>query len=343
MIKIQNKGIILEKTENDFENQAVLNPGCVKLGDTVHVLYRAVREGNFSTIGYCKIKDFKVIERLSSPVLFPEKENEYEKHGLEDPEITFIDGTFYIFYTVYNDRDALQAYATTEDFINYKKHGIISADISYETALKIFEKLDLPQKYKWYGEHYRKSINQDVKLWQKDMSLFPKKIKGKYAIIIRILPSMQIVYFDNFSELTNNFWLEYLAELPKHKLLEPKYWYESRKIGGGCPPLETKDGWLLIYHGVEDSIHGNIYHASAALLDKNNPQKIIGRLTEPLFSPTEDWEKEGDVRNVVFPTGAFIDGNELVIFYGAADKRIAAKTVDLESLLSELKSSAVPN
>jgi beta-1,2-mannobiose phosphorylase / 1,2-beta-oligomannan phosphorylase len=339
MIKIQNKGIILEKTGNEFENQAVLNPGLIKLGDTVHMLYRAVREGNFSTIGYCKIKDFKVIERLSRPVLFPEKENEYEKHGLEDPEITEIDGKFYILYTVYSGEDALQAYATTEDFVNYEKHGIISADINYETALKIFKSLDLPPKYNWYGEHYREAIKPDVKLWQKDMSLFPKKINGKFVIINRILPGMQIVCFDDFSELNNKFWLKYLTELPKYKLLDPKYWYESRKIGGGCPPLETRDGWLVIYHGVEDSVDGNVYRASAALLDKDNPQKVIGRLPEPLFSPDEEWEKEGDARNVVFPTGAYIEGNELVIFYGAADKRIAAKTIDLESLLVELKNN----
>lgn len=305
------------------------------------MLYRAVRKGNFSTIGYCKIKDLKVIERLSSPVLFPE--NEYEKQGLEDPEITEIDGIYYVLYTIFDGENALQAYATTKDFKNFEKHGLISADISYEKALKIFKDLDLPQKYIWYGEHYRTVIGKEVRLWQKDMSLFPKKINGKYVMINRILPGMQIVFFDDFSELNNEFWLKYLPELPKNKLLDPKYWYETRKIGGGCPPLETKDGWLLIYHGVEENVSGNIYHASAALLDRNNPQKVIGRLSEPLFSPSEDWEKEGDAKNVVFPTAAFIEDNDLVIFYGAADKRIAAKTIDLNSLLSELKNDAVSN
>ena len=74
MIKIQNKGVILEKTKNEFENQAVLNPACVKIGNEVHMLYRAVRKGNYSTLGYCKIKDYKVIDRFSSPVLFSEYE-----------------------------------------------------------------------------------------------------------------------------------------------------------------------------------------------------------------------------------------------------------------------------
>lgn len=341
MIKIQNKGIILEKTENDFENQAVLNPGCIKIGNTVHMLYRAVKKGNFSTIGYCKIEDFKVTKRLSVPVLFPE--NEYEKQGLEDPEITAIDGTYYILYTVYDGKNALQAYATTKDFVSYKKHGLISADISYREALKIFEDIDLSSKYKWYGEHYCNSIAQDVKLWQKDMSLFPKKIGGKFALLNRIMPGIQIVYFNDFSELTAEFWLNHLRCLPDNMLLNPKYWYETRKIGGGCPPLETEDGWLLIYHAVEDTPSGNVYRASAVLLDKNNPSKVISRLPYPLFSPEEKWEKCGDVPNVVFPTAAFIEGNDLVIFYGAADKKIAAKVIDLKSLLSELKKFQTDN
>lgn len=335
MIKIENKGIILEKTNNDFENQAVLNPGCIKIGDTVHMLYRAVKEGNFSTIGYCKIKDLKVVERLSAPVLFPE--NDYEKQGLEDPEIVDIDGTYYVLYTVYDGKSALQAYATTKDFITYKKHGLISLDISYKEALKIFENIDLPPRYKWYGEHYLESIAEDVKLWQKDMSLFPKKIGGKFVLINRILPGMQIVYFNDFSELTTEFWMNHLRNLSSNILLDPKYWYETRKIGGGCPPLETKDGWLLIYHAVEDTPSGNVYRAGAALLDKNNPSKVIARLPEPLFSPEEEWEKVGDVHNVVFPTGAFIEDENLIIFYGAADSRIAVKSINLESLLLELK------
>ena len=336
MIKIKDEGIILEKTDNDFENQAVLNPGCVKIGDTVHMLYRAVRKGNYSTIGYCKIKDFKVISRSSSPVLFPE--HEYAKHGLEDPRIVEIDNIFHIFYTTYDGKNALVAYTTTKDFKTFKKHGIISPNIPYKLALEIFKKIGAPQRYSWFGKYYQELGGEDIKLWDKDMLLFPRKINGKYAIINRILPGMQIIYFDNFSDLTTKFWIKHLYELSDSIILSPKYWYETRNIGGGCPPIETEDGWLLIYHAVENNQSGNVYRASAALLDKNNPQKLIARLPEPLFSPTEEWEKNGDVDNVVFPTSAFIEnGNDLVILYGAADSRIAAKTVNLKSLLSELK------
>ena len=339
MINIQNKGIILEKTEESFENQAVLNPGCIKIGDTVHMLYRAVKEGNFSTIGYCKIKDFAVIERFPEPVLFPE--NDYEKQGVEDPRIVEIDGLYYIFYTAYDGKNALVAYATTKDFKNFEKHGVISPDMSYETALEIFRKNKFPLVYLEFGKRYQRFHGKTVKLWDKDMFLFPKKINGKFTLVHRIMPGIQILSVDSLSELNEKFWLRYLQNLPDYSLLEHKFWYETWKIGGGCPPIETNEGWIFIYHGVEQGDSGHIYHASAALLDKDDPSKVIGRLRDPLFSPSEIWEKEGDVNNVVFPTAAYLEGDDLVVFYGAADKRIAAKIISVKDLLAALKKDTV--
>lgn len=123
-------------------------------------------------------------------------------------------------------------------------------------------------------------------------------------------------------------------------MLEPKFQFENRYIGGGCPPIETAAGWLIIYHAVEDSSFGKIYHATAALLDLKNPQKVLGRLTEPLFSPQASWEKIGVTNNVVFPTGAVVRDKRLYIYYGAADKLIASKSVDLTELLTELTKSS---
>ena len=92
---------------------------------------------------------------------------------------------------------------------------------------------------------------------------------------------------------------------------------------------------------MEDTPLGKIYHASAALLDIKNPLKVVGRLTEPLFSPKNSWEKKGAVNNVVFPTGAVVKDGQLYIYYGAADKLIAAKYVDINELLTELKKSTI--
>jgi len=108
-------------------------------------------------------------------------------------------------------------------------------------------------------------------------------------------------------------------------------------MGGGCPPIETEEGWLLICHCSGFTESGVIYHATAALLDKENPQKVLGRLDVPLFSPEVAWENLGNVNDVVFPTGAVLVGDELTIYYGAADERVGAKSLSIKELLRELK------
>jgi predicted GH43/DUF377 family glycosyl hydrolase len=151
------------------------------------------------------------------------------------------------------------------------------------------------------------------------------------------LPGIQICYFDDFSQLTPDFWRKYLKELNNFIILNPKYCFENVQIGGGCVPIEVPQGWLLIYHSVEENIkEGRIYNTCVALLDKKNPQKVLGRLSHPLFSPEDEWEKQGFVDNVVFPSGAILKGNLLSIYYGAADTRVGVRTINLSDLLKEL-------
>jgi predicted GH43/DUF377 family glycosyl hydrolase len=99
------------------------------------------------------------------------------------------------------------------------------------------------------------------------------------------------------------------------------------------PPIETSDGWLIIYHGVEDTPEGYTYHACAALLDLNDSTKEIGRLKYPLFSPELNWENQGLVNNVVFPSATVLRGSTLFIYYGAADKCIGVASVSLKELM----------
>jgi len=340
MIKVKSEGIILESSENRFENQAVLNPACIEIGGITHMFYRAVRrEDMVSSIGYCQLKGNKVVMRADRPILFPEYD--YEKMGVEDPRIIFLDGIYYLFYTVYDGKNALFAYATSTDLVHFEKQGIISPCISYHEAARLFahSKIKLRERYFLYDAYIRDRAGDDILLWEKDAFIFPKKIKGQFALIHRVLPGIQLITFNDFKDLTEDYWKKHLGNLGRHIVLDPEHIFESRNIGGGCPPIETKDGWLLIYHGVEDALQGKIYHAAAALLDFEDPTKIIGRLKQPLFSPIEAWEKNGDVNNVVFPTGTVLKDDRLFIYYGAADKRIAAKSLDIEALLKELKNS----
>ena len=133
-----------------------------------------------------------------------------------------------------------------------------------------------------------------------------------------------------------------MKDLSSHIVLDPLYNYDVNYVGAGCPPIETEFGWLLLYHGVCETNIGKTYHASAALLDSNNPQKVIGRLSQPLFSPTEEWELKGVVNHVVFPTGTALFGDDLYIYYGAADKKIAVAKLSLKQLLDELQTQMTP-
>ncbi|MBU1199812.1 MAG: winged helix-turn-helix domain-containing protein [Nanoarchaeota archaeon] len=340
MVMVKKEGVILEPTDLEFENQGVLNPAVVQQGNTLHMFYRAVKKGNYSSIGYCRLDGpLNVVERSKKPIMIPEFD--YEKHSIEDPRIVFLDGIYYLFYVAYDGKNALTAYATSKDLKQWEKQGIISPKITYDEAEDIFRSSKLKERYSFFESYYRDVVAPDVLLWEKDAFIFPKKFNNKFALIHRILPDIQVIYFNDFKALTLDYWKEYLKKLGDFVVLEPKHGYESRNIGGGAPVINTDKGWLMIYHSVEDSNNGKIYRASVALLDKKDPCKVIGRLNNPLFSPEEEYEKLGDVNNVVFPTGTAIFKGRLYIYYGAADKRVAVASVNLNELLEELLATKI--
>jgi len=336
MMKVKKEGIILKPTKLEFESGGVFNPACIREGRYVHMFYRAFSKEGKSTIGYCKLDGpLKVVERSKEPLLTPEHEYEY---SLEDPRIVKIKDTYYMTYIAYDGKNVRIAYATSKDLKTFKKHGVISPEITYDEAEDIFRgcRDHLKERYFLFESYFKDIVGKDVILWDKDAILFPKKIRGKYALIHRVLPDIQVIYFKDFKDLTLNYWKRYLSNLCAHVILESEHWYESRNIGGGCPPIETDKGWLIIYHAVDDMNRGKIYRAGAALLDKKDPTKVLGHLKEPLFVPTEKWELRGDVDRVVFPTGCAVFGEKLYIYYGAADKKIAAVSLNLNQLIKEL-------
>ncbi|WNH07797.1 pesticidal protein Cry7Aa [Thalassobellus suaedae] len=343
MALVTKHGIILEKTNNSFENLGVFNPAIMQEDDTVHVFYRAVRNGNFSTIGYCKLEStLKVVERCKEPLLFPETPEEFQ--GIEDPRIVKIDQTYYLSYSAYDGINVFGAYATSKDLKTFERQGIITPKFTFKEYSELiknnFEKISIVHSlfYDLFGRYkLERLMKGKIYVWDKNIIFFPKKINGKFAVFHRLFPSIQILYFNDPSELTTEFWKTYISNLRKHIVLQPEYKHESNHIGGGCPPVETDSGWLFIYHSVESKSNKLIYHTSAVLLDLQNPKKVIGRLKKPLFSPTESYEKKGEVENVVFPTGTALFNDKLYIYYGAADSRVAVASVNINSLLNELK------
>ncbi len=338
MLQIKKEGIVIKKSNLGFEVEGVLNPGITMHEGYIHMFYRAVAKGNYSSIGYCKLKKpLEVVERMDTPILFPQFE--YEMHGVEDARITKIDDLFYLTYTAYDGVNALGCLATSKDLILWEKLGIIVPQMVYKEFDRLAStKIPLNEKYLRYngdgGVMEKKGIK--VFIWDKNVIFFPRKINGKFCFLHRIKPDIQFVCINSLAELTVDFWQNYFLHFDANILLTPKHDFCASYVGGGCPPIETKHGWLLIYHGVQDTVDGFVYSACAALLDIDDPLKEIARLPYPLFKPEATWELKGEVNNVCFPTGAIVMEDTLYIYYGAADEQIACATISLTDLLNEL-------
>lgn len=306
MIKFKKLGIVMKPLKDQFGSFARFNPGIQLKDGVVHMLYRAVnsdikdRENYISYIGYAKLDtDTNILYDSNEKVIFPTMPEEAK--GCEDPRIVDFEGSFYIFYTAYDGITARVAIAKTDDFIEYIKLGIIN-------------------------HHFH---------WDKDAFIFPERIGGKIAYLHRVEPSIQLDYFDSFDQLlSTKSWEGYEHKVEASTIMKSEYFWENRKIGGSVPPIKTDKGWLLLYHAVDDSF---VYRGSVALLDLENPSKVIARIPYPLLEPVEEYELFGDVKNVVFPEGGYINKGELFIYYGAADKYIAIAKIGVGELLDEFE------
>lgn len=339
-------GVILERTERTFEALGVLNPAVYQEGNSVHMFYRAARKGNFSTIGYCRFDGpLTLAERSAEPVFPPVYI--YEIHGVEDPRITKIDDLYYMTYVAYDGINAFGALAVSKDLKVFKRKGIITPKfILNEFTNLIRRHLHNPGIARILSFNVERNyplaetLKENLFVWDKNVVLFPKKINGKFVGLHRLFPSIQIFSFEKKKDLTEEYWKDNLKNLSDYLVMEPEFEHESSHIGPGAPPIETPDGWLLIYHAAEKREKGLVYHACAALLDLNDPKKVIARLKRPLITPSEHYEKHGYVNYVVFPTGTAIFDDRLYIYYGAADDKIAAASLNLNDLLNELKKNS---
>ncbi len=168
----------------------------------------------------------------------------------------------------------------------------------------------------------------------KDACLLPRRIGGRWALIHRPMGIM-----------AGHMWISYSNDLitwGSHKLmLEARLgaWWDANKIGLSCPPIETPQGWLTIYHGVKRNAAGAIYRLGLALFDLENPERCIARGDDWIFGPEEHYERRGDVDNVVFPCGYTIgpDGDTVRLYYGAADTTIALATGSVRALLDYIE------
>ncbi len=226
-------------------------------------------------------------------------EGSLEEYGIEDPRITKIDQTYWITYVTVSRSGAATALMSSTDLVSFRRHGII-----------------FPSE-------------------NKDVVLFPDSIAGDYVALHRPNPN------SHFSP--PQIWLARSPDLihwGRHKfVLRGVHAWERDRVGSGTPPILLNEGWLSLYHGcTRSNAIGTVgsYSAGALLLDRNQPARVLARSREPILQPLTNFEVEGFVPNVVFPTSMLDRGDELQIFYGAADTCVASARFSKQSVLDSL-------
>lgn len=286
-----------------YDANSVFNPAAVEVdGETVLMMRVEDRRG-ISHLEVARSADGVTGWQFpEQPALVPEPGTHPEEvWGIEDPRATWLAerGEWAIAYTAYSRRGPLVSLATTQDFRRFHRLGPVQPPDD------------------------------------KDAALFPRRFGERWLLIHRPMPTRGPAHI----------WASFSPDL-KHwgdltLLLEAREgaWWDADKIGLGPPPLETPDGWLIMYHGVHRTASGSLYRVGLALLDLENPTMVLRRSDDWVFGPAEPYERIGDVVGVVFPCGWLHDraSGKLRLYYGAADTSVCLATADLRHVLEYLR------
>jgi len=236
------------------------------------------------------------------PLLAPAEGVASEQWGLEDARVVWVDELrrWVITCTAYGPAGPAVFLATTEDFRTVERYGIVRH----------------PE--------------------DKNAALLPQRIHGRWVLLHR--PKTE------FGGARGEIVLSRSADLVSwsapEQVLQPRAgaWWDSLRIGIGPPPLRTEHGWLLVYHGVKETVAGGMYRVGLALLDLDEPTRVLRRMPSWILAPLAAYERTGDVPNVVFPCGLLHDegSDEIRLYYGAADSSVCLATARLGELLEAL-------
>jgi predicted GH43/DUF377 family glycosyl hydrolase len=311
--------------EHAWEAFAVFNPSVVKRKKIYYMLYRAVsssdllrRQGtSFSSIGIAKSKDavlFNDRERFICPV------EEWERFGCEDPRATYIDDKYYIFYT------ALSTHPPTPESIRV---GVaVSSDL---------EEVE--------GKYLVTPFNA------KAMALFPERIGGKLTAILTVNTdrpptSIGIAQLGDDSASWYDEMGKWYKELKDHVLTPDPRREAQDQIEVGAPPVKVEEGWLVFYSYIQNYFSSDpesiVFGVEALILDSDDPRKVIAKTDYPLLVAEEFYEWYGHVPRVVFPTSAVLEGEDVKLYYGAADMTCCLATIKLREITEIIKMKARP-
>ncbi len=292
-----------------YAANAVFNPGAAIVDGQTILLLRVEDRRGISHLQVARSENGIDGWRYDpEPLLSPEPERHPEEvWGCEDPRLTWLAerDEWAIAYTAYSRRGPLVSLATTRDFRSVQRLGPA-----------------MPPE-------------------DKDAALFPRRLDGRWAMIHRPTPLRGGAHV----------WASYSPDLRHwgdHSLLieaRDGAWWDAGKIGLGPPPMETAQGWLVMYHGVHQTAGGPIYRVGFTLLDLVDPTIVLRRSDEWVLGPAAPYEREGDVDQVVFPCGWTVrpEDDRLFLYYGAADSTVALATASLSEVLAYVDACPQPD
>ncbi len=320
-------------SKNSWEAFATFNPAALYLQDRVHLLYRAQGYDGLSVLGYAASTDgIEIDERQDRPAFVPSQASETRKRGTvgslypyisgggtggcEDPRLVEIDGSIYLIYVAF---DGTHPPGVALSYISKKNF--------------------LTKAWRWSPP---KLISRPGEI-QKNWVIFPEKINGNYAVLHGLSPNIRIEYVENLKRLGSGKYIESLSSHGGRGYVEATRLHAWDNIvrGVGAPPLRTKYGWLVFYHGMDMRDPGR-YKAGVMLLDLKHPEIVLKRSIEPVLEPETEYENGGHKRGVVYVCGAVIKGRQLLVYYGAGDRTTAVAMADLETFLQSLLKEKSP-
>jgi predicted GH43/DUF377 family glycosyl hydrolase len=278
---------VISPRGNGWASAGTFNPAVVKRGDKIIMLYRAQDKHGTSRLGYAESTDGIHFTRQDEPVLSPSAPYEVNG-GVEDPRLVQFGETYYLTYTGYNKTDAQLCMATSTDLIHWERKGVI-----------------IPAN----------EGNWNVK-WTKSGTIVPEKIGGKYWMYFlgTSADGKDQAALASSTDLVQ--WTE-ATQAPVLPVRPGKF--DSRVAEPGPSPILTPEGIVLVYNGADDKL---VYRTGVAVFDRNHPEKLLWRSDIPVFSPQKEWEKVGQVPNVVFVEGMIKQGERYLFYYGGADKYV---------------------
>jgi predicted GH43/DUF377 family glycosyl hydrolase len=328
-----------------WESKAAFNPGAIYEQGKVHIVYRAIGDSDVSVLGYASsIDGFHIGERLDKPIYVPREP--FEGAGLvyptvSNPQVTYVSAE--------DDEEEEEDYVSGGGLGGCEDPRLTRIDDRVFMTYVAFDGYS-PPRVALSSIHINDFL---AKNWQwkkpvlisppgvvdKNACILPERIDSKYVIFHRIYPNILIDFVDDLDYDGTTRWLK-----GEFKIRPRASYWDSRKIGAGAPPIKTKDGWLLIYHGVGERDPGR-YKIGAMLLDRKDPTRVLSRSEEPILEPQVWYENEGWKSGVIYPCGAVVIKDRLLVYYGGADKVACVASAKLDELLDHLVGTreAVPS